>query len=100
MYIVMNKFKIVTGSEKKFEEVWKKRDSNLDDVQGFIKFYLIKGERNDEYSIYASHSTWNSQQDFYNWVKSDAFRQAHKGAGKHADLYLGPPQLEEYEVIL
>ena len=37
MYIVMNKFKIISGKEKKFEEVWKNRDSNLDGVAGFFR---------------------------------------------------------------
>lgn len=100
MYIVMNKFKIISGKEKKFEEVWKNRDSNLDGVSGFLEFHLIKGMVNETHTVYASHSSWNSQEDFYNWVKSEAFREAHKNAGQNADLYMGGPQLEEYEVVI
>ena len=100
MYIVMNKFKIISGKEKKFEEVWKNRDSNLDGVPGFLEFHLIKSEANETHTVYASHSSWNSQKHFYDWVKSEAFREAHKYAGKNADLYMGAPQLEEYEVVI
>lgn len=100
MYIVMNKFKIISGKEKKFEEVWKNRNSNLDGVPGFLEFHLIKGMVSETHTVYASHSSWNSQEDFYNWVKSEVFREAHKHAGQNADLYMGGPQLEEYEVVI
>ena len=57
----MNRFKIVLGKEKEFEEVWKNRDTHLNDVPGFKKFHLVKGEANVEYTLYASHSIWSSK---------------------------------------
>ena len=42
MYIVMNRFKIVPGSEINFENIWKNRDSHLEKVPGIISFNLIK----------------------------------------------------------
>ena len=100
MFIAMNRFKIVLGKEKEFEEVWKKRDTHLNDVPGFKEFHLVKGEANDEYVLYASHSTWNSKNDFINWTKSEAFRLAHKNSGQHKGLYLGHPNFEGFEVVL
>ena len=35
MYIAMNRFRIAPGFEKGFEELWRNRDSQLDDVAGF-----------------------------------------------------------------
>ena len=96
----MNRFKIALGKEKEFEKVWRERDTYLNDVKGFKKFNLIKGETNSEYSLYASHSIWNSKEDFINWTKSDAFRLAHKNAGQHKNLYLGAPNFEGFEVII
>tara|TARA_Y100001935_G_scaffold208121_1_gene177593 strand:- start:978 stop:1268 length:291 start_codon:yes stop_codon:yes gene_type:complete len=96
----MNNFKIKIGRETDFEEVWRSRDSHLDGVPGFIEFHLVKGQTHTEYTEYASHSTWESQDAFYNWVHSEAFRLAHKDAGKHSDLYIGPPRLEEYSVVI
>ena len=95
----MNRFKIILGRETEFEKIWKERDTHLDDVPGFKKFNLIKGKK-DNHRLYASHSEWNSEQDFVNWTKSDAFRQAHKGAGQHSDIYLGHPEFEGFEVII
>ena len=100
MYIAMNRFKIILGRETEFEKIWKERDTHLDDVPGFKKFNLIKGKKKDNHRLYASHSEWNSEQDFVNWSKSDAFRQAHKGAGQHSDIYLGHPEFEGFEVII
>ena len=100
MYIAMNRFKIILGRETEFEKIWKERDTHLDDVHGFKKFNLIKGKKKDNHRLYASHSEWNSEQDFVNWTKSDAFRQAHKGAGQHSDIYLGHPEFEGFEVII
>ena len=96
----MNRFKIILGRETEFEKIWKERDTHLDDVPGFKKFNLIKGKKKDNHRLYASHSEWNSEQDFVNWTKSDAFRQAHKGAGQHSNIYLGHPEFEGFEVII
>ncbi len=100
MFIAMNRFKIVLGKEKEFEEVWKNRDTHLNDVPGFKEFHLVKGETSDEHTLYASHSIWNSKNDFINWTKSEAFRLAHKNSGQHKGLYLGHPNFEGFEVVL
>ncbi len=88
------------GHEKDFEKIWVQRESYLDDVTGFIEFHLIKGSKKETYSLYVSHSTWMSEGDFLNWTKSEAFRQAHKGAGENSDIYLSHPQFEGFKVII
>ena len=100
MFIAMNRFKVKLGEETYFEEIWKNRDTHLNEVPGFKKFNLIKSESNEEYTLYASHSEWESKKDFINWTKSDAFRLAHKNAGQHKDLYLGAPEFEGFERVL
>ena len=100
MFIAMNRFKIVHGKEKEFEDVWKNRDTHLKDVPGFKKFNLVKGDTNEEHTLYASHSIWNSKDDFINWTKSEAFRLAHKNSGQHKGLYLGHPNFEGFEVVI
>ena len=96
----MNRFKIVSGKEREFEKVWRERDTHLNNVPGFEEFHLVKGIKTDEFSLYASHSVWKSQEDFLNWTKSEAFRLAHKNAGQHKDLYLGAPEFEGFEGVL
>ena len=100
MYIAMNRFKIILGREKEFENIWKNRDTHLKGISGFINFNLVKGETGKEYTLYASHSTWNSQDDFINWTKSEAFKLAHKNAGQHKDIYIGHPVFEGFNVVV
>ena len=80
MFLAMNSFKIVKGKEEEFEKVWKERDTHLEGVKGFISFNLLKGKETDDYSLYASHSIWESNVAFVDWTKSEAFRLAHKNA--------------------
>ena len=60
----MNRFQVKKGREKDFEKIWKKRETRLDEVDGFEEFHLIKGETQENYTLYVSHSTWNSKEDF------------------------------------
>ena len=100
MYIAMNRFQIVLGKEGAFEKIWRGRETHLDKVPGFKSFNLIKGGSNETFTLYASHSTWKSKKDFLNWTKSEEFRAAHKGAGKHSSVYLGHPVFEGFEVVI
>ena len=38
MFIAMNRFRIVLGREQEFEEIWKNRDTHLENVSGFMNF--------------------------------------------------------------
>ena len=96
----MNRFKISLGREDDFEEIWKTRETHLEGVNGFRQFNLIKGSSNDEYTLYASHSVWESKNDFENWKKSEALRAAHNSGGKKQEIYLGHPEFEGFEVVL
>jgi len=100
MYIAMNRFRIARGREEEFVDIWRKRDSYLSGVPGFKTFNLLRGPQNDEYTLFASHSEWASAEDFTAWTKSEAFRQAHAGAGGSKGLYLGHPEFEGFEAVL
>ena len=39
MYIAMNRFQIVTGKEKIFENLWKNRETYLESAKGFKEVY-------------------------------------------------------------
>ena len=100
MFIAMNRFKVKLGKEAYFEDIWKNRETHLNEVPGFKKFNLIKSESNEQFTLYASHSEWSSKEDFINWTKSEAFRMAHKNAGVHKSVYLDHPQFEGFEVLI
>ena len=96
----MNRFKIILGKEVAFENIWRGRESKLSDVPGFKTFNLIRGDTKDDFTLYASHTTWNSKDDFIAWTKSESFREAHKNAGRHSDVYQGHPVFEGFEIVI
>ncbi len=98
-YIAMNRFRIALGREEEFEQIWRERESNLPGMAGFVSFQLLRGPSNGEFTLFASHTTWESRGDFENWTQSDAFRRSHSGASRSVGLYLGPPQFEGFEVV-
>ena len=48
MYIAMNRFRIAPGREEDFLEVWRNRDSHLDEVPGFKQFKMLQGESQED----------------------------------------------------
>ena len=100
MYIAMNRFKISNNHLGDFIEIWKSRNSLLNEVDGFEDFKLLQGEKNDEFTLFISHSTWKSQEHFKAWTNSDHFKKAHSGARAPQGTYLEHPKFEGYNVVL
>ena len=100
MYIAMNRFKVSTGKEEMFENIWRERETRLSEVPGFKTFNLIKGSKEEQFTLYASHSTWHSKEAFESWIKSRSFKDSHRDTGKHRHMYVGHPVFEGFEVIL
>lgn len=100
MYIAMNRFTVPTENETEFEELWLNRDSHLKDMDGFVEFHMLKGlENEDGTRLYASHTVWSSEESFKAWTRSQAFRDAHKGAGSTKKLFVGHPNFEGFSSI-
>jgi len=100
MYIAMNRFRIAAGREEEFEKVWRERDSHLDDVAGFRRFRLLRGERGETETRFVSHSEWESRAAFVAWTESEAFVKAHRQGRTPEGLVLAHPDFEGYEVVL
>lgn len=100
MYVAMNRFRIAVGREEEFINIWRSRDTHLKDVPGFDSFNLLQGETNEEFTLFASHTIWESEQAFRDWTKSEAFRKAHANATSSRGLYLGPPKFEGFSTVL
>ena len=101
MFIAMNRFKVQKGSEEAFENVWKNRNSSLAEMRGFKTFHLLRGPVNDAegYTLFASHTVWDSKEDFTAWTKSENFRAAHRNAGGGNVPYIGHSQFEGFSVV-
>jgi len=100
MFIAMNRFRIALGREEVFEQLWRQRDSQLDDVAGFREFHLLRGPTDDECTLFASHTVWDTRETFEAWTESEAFRKAHAQARAPEGTYLGHPNFEGFDVVL
>jgi len=101
MYLAMNRFQVNEGREEDFIEIWRSRDSFLDEVPGFKSFNLLRGKTEGGITLFTSHSVWESKTAFEDWTRSEAFRKAHAGAGKTSEgIYSGPPKLELFDSVL
>jgi heme-degrading monooxygenase HmoA len=100
MFIAMNRFRIAPGHEGDFEALWRNRETLLFGVAGFREFHLLRGPEAEDSVLYASHTVWESRQDFEAWTESEAFRKAHGRARAPEGTYLGPPVFEGFEVVL
>ena len=100
MYIAMNRFQIAIGRESDFENLWRQRESLLEEVEGFLEFHLLRGPTDENATLFASHTVWNSRESFEAWTNSDAFRKAHAQARAPEGTYLGHPEFEGFEVVL
>lgn len=102
MYIAMNRFRVLKGSEADFETMWRSRETYLPGMKGFISFHLLRGTEHEDHTLYSSHTTWASFEDFEAWTKSEGFRAAHAKAGdpNRKTLLLGHPQFEGFQAVL
>lgn len=100
MFIAMNRFKIALGHEDEFTAIWRNRETFLAEVPGFKEFHLLRGPSTEAHTLFASHSVWESRAAFEQWTRSEAFRKAHGSAGAARNIYLGPPQLETFDVVV
>ena len=100
-YIAMNRFRIVKGHEKDFDEIWETRTTYLEEEPGFVKFNLLKGPERDDHVLYASHTLWENETHFEAWTKSEQFRKSHARAGQqNKPTSLGHPEFEGFEAII
>jgi heme-degrading monooxygenase HmoA len=97
LFIAMNHFRVDPARGGEFEELWRKRETWLAEVPGFVRFALLRG---DEPGHYASHSSWESRAAFEAWTRSEAFRKAHAQAPLPKGLLQGHPRLETWEALL
>ena len=96
-FIAMNRFTVNPERGADFEEHWRKRETYLHEVPGFVRFALLRG---DEPGQYVSHSSWETREAFEAWTTSEPFRKAHAQARTPEGILVGHPRLELWETLL
>lgn len=110
MFVVTNRIPVAPGFEREFEERFEKRAHLIDRSPGFVKNLILKPvtrrfnhstgawEETTERGYYSVQTYWRSEEDFWNWTRSDSFRAAHSNRPP-AEMFAGPNVLEIHQVI-
>ena len=100
MFIAMNRFSVYRDRESDFVTLWKTRESHLGGVAGFKRFNLLRGPGSDGSVVYATHTEWADEGAFRDWVASDAFKKAHRGARPDPEMFAAPNVLEMFTSVI
>jgi len=98
MITVANRLYVKQEFADAFEKVFRERAGLVDKMDGFISNQVLRPvNEGDPYVVF---TTWNSRQDFLNWVRSDAFVKGHaQSATLPRDAYAKANVLELHEVL-
>ncbi len=106
MYISINHIFVAKGREAEFEELFRNRERNVQDLPGFLSLDVLKpgakmqmGTRiPDDTNEYQVMTRWESAQAFTNWVQSDSFKKSHS---KESDptMYAGKSFITMHEAV-
>jgi heme-degrading monooxygenase HmoA len=94
MVTVMNCITVDPKRAPDFERAFLERERLLDRAPGFRRFELLRRDRGAEYVVLTS---WESEQHFRDWVKSDLFKRAHRRDGERG--FGGHSEVRAYEVL-
>ena len=99
MFVVMNRISVNSEYAKQFEDRFRNRAGEVDQMPGFVRNQVLRPATADDPYIVLTY--WHSQADFDSWVNSDAFQKGHAKSGTLPhEAFRGRPKLESFEVIL
>ena len=110
MFVVTNRIPVAEAFEADFEERFRKRAHLIDQSPGFVKNLILRPVRrrfdhatgawveSPERGYYRVQTTWETEQDFWDWTRSESFRTAHSNRPP-AEMFAGANVLEIHEVI-
>lgn len=95
----MNRFRIKSGFDQEFADMWRNRESMLADYEGFKSFHLLKGAAVDGVTLYVTHTVWANKEAFDQWFASDEFQMASTGRRPSVEMFDGPSSFEGFELL-
>ena len=98
MITVANRIYVKREFAEAFEQRFRERAGLVDKMPGFVSNQVLRPvNEGDPYIVF---TTWNSRQDFLNWVRSDAFTKGHAQSGTlPKEAFTRSNVLEMHEVV-
>lgn len=95
----MNRIFVNEGYTDGFEQRFKNRAHEVDKMKGFVRNVVLKPKGPEQ--PYVVMTFWESEDDFNNWVKSDAFIKGHAKSGTlPKEAFSTESHLETFDVFL
>ncbi|HSG32477.1 MAG TPA: antibiotic biosynthesis monooxygenase [Thermodesulfobacteriota bacterium] len=99
MFVTMNRIFVNEGYTDGFEQRFKNRAHEVDKMKGFVRNVVLKPKGPEQ--PYVVMTFWESEDDFNNWVKSDAFIKGHAKSGTlPKEAFSTESHLETFDVFL
>ncbi|HUQ33753.1 MAG TPA: antibiotic biosynthesis monooxygenase [Pyrinomonadaceae bacterium] len=98
MITVANRIYVKQEYADAFEQRFRERAGLVDKMPGFVSNQILRPVNEED--PYVVFTTWESRQDFLNWVRSDEFVKGHAQSGTlPKDAFPRSNVLEMHEVI-
>lgn len=99
MFVTMNRIFVNDDYAEAFEDRFKNRAHEVDKMAGFIRNVVLKPKGPEQ--PYVVMTFWQSEEDFNNWVNSDAFQKVHAKSGTMPkQAFSNQSHLETFDVFL
>jgi heme-degrading monooxygenase HmoA len=111
VFVVTNRIPVAPGQEEAFEDRFRNRAHLIDSAPGFVKNQILRPvqrrfnhttgawEESPERGYYLVQTTWESEEAFWDWTRSESFRIAHSRRPP-AEMFAGPNVLEIHRIVL
>ncbi|MFD0049412.1 antibiotic biosynthesis monooxygenase family protein [Actinomycetes bacterium NPDC127524] len=99
MYIVFSTFDVPDEKADEVIAIYKNRSKRVDQAKGFVDFLLLQNEkRSGELTV---QLTFNTKEDYLEWVRSQEFKEIHDLEKKYPDKELAGtiPKVSQYRVV-
>ena len=99
MFVTMNRIFVTPEYGPDFEERFRNRIHAVDEMRGFIRNLVLRPQETEQ--PYVVMTFWQTEEDFKNWVNSDAFKKGHAKSGTLSkEAFSKPSHLETFETVL
>ncbi|HUZ00817.1 MAG TPA: antibiotic biosynthesis monooxygenase [Thermomicrobiaceae bacterium] len=82
MYVAANTLRVPADRAARIEQGFAHAGGRMQQIPGCVSFTLLKEESTTDEAVYVAMTHWQDEAAFRAWAASDAFRQAHAGAGE------------------
>ena len=107
MFVSINHIPVAEGREADFEALWRSRDRSVEDQPGFISLDVLKpgmilsmseDPPTKQDNTYHVLTRWESRETFLSWVRSDAFKKAHR-RDRDPKIFAGKAMVTTHDTV-